>query len=183
MYRTIQVSESDGVGRITLARADKLNAITLELTQELARAAASLDRPDVKVVVLTGLGNAFSVGGDIAHFLAHRTTLHAEVMAMATAFHEGILTLQRMRAPLVVGVNGTAAGGGFSLVCGADLAIAKRSAKLAAAYTRSGSRPTVAARGSCRGSWVASGLSRFRDEPYAHGRPSLHPRHRHPRRR
>src|SRR6202000_3054508 len=95
----------------------------------------------VKVVLLTGLGKVFSVGGDIAHFIAKKATLGQEVTAMAASFHEAIQRFHDMPAPLVVGVNGTAAGGGFSLVCGADLAIAKRSAKLVCAYTKSGLPP------------------------------------------
>src|SRR5262245_9381015 len=109
-YSTIQVSESGGIGRIALSRPDKLNAIDLTACRELAQAASSLARPDVKVVVLTGVGRAFSVGGDIAHFVANKSTLHAEILAMTESFHRAILTLQRMAAPLVVGVNGLAAG-------------------------------------------------------------------------
>jgi 2-(1,2-epoxy-1,2-dihydrophenyl)acetyl-CoA isomerase len=140
-YTTIQVSESGGIGRIVLARPDKMNAIDLTTCEELAHAASSLAKPEVKVVILTGLGRAFSVGGDIAHFVAKKATLEEEILAMTTPFHAAILALQRMSAPLVVAVNGVAAGGGFSLVCGADLAIAKRSAKLVSAYTRSGLTP------------------------------------------
>ena len=50
-------------------------------------------------------------------------------------------SLHRAAAPIVVALNGMAAGGGFSLVLSANLAVAKRSAKLNSAYTRTGLTP------------------------------------------
>ena len=140
-YTTIKVSHANGIGRVALAREAQLNAIDLETTQDLADASKELADADLKVVLLTGVGKAFSVGGDIAHFIAKKATLEQEVLAMAASFHEAIARFHDMPAPLVVAVNGVAAGGGFSLVCGADLAIAKRSAKFVSAYTRSGLTP------------------------------------------
>jgi 2-(1,2-epoxy-1,2-dihydrophenyl)acetyl-CoA isomerase len=141
-YTTLEVSESGGIARLTLARPDQRNALDLTTCVELAHAAAAIEAsPTVKVLVLSGRGSAFSVGGDIAHFVKHRDDLRDELLKMTAAFHAAILSMQRMPAPLLVGVNGVAAGGGFSLVCGADLAVAKRSAKLVSAYTRSGLTP------------------------------------------
>jgi 2-(1,2-epoxy-1,2-dihydrophenyl)acetyl-CoA isomerase len=142
IYSTLEVSESAGVARIVLARPERRNAIDLRTCEELARAVAEVERsPSARVLVLTGRGEAFSVGGDIDHFVAHKAELRDEILRMTAAFHAAILGMRRLAAPVVVGVNGTAAGGGFSLVCGADLAIAKRSAKLVSAYTRSGLTP------------------------------------------
>jgi 2-(1,2-epoxy-1,2-dihydrophenyl)acetyl-CoA isomerase len=141
-YSTIEVTEDDGIARITFARPDQGNAIDLKVCEELAAATTALEKSKtIKVLVLSGRGKFFSVGGDIAHFVAKRQTLHDELLKMTSAFHTAIKAMNRIAAPLVVAANGTAAGGGFSLVCGADLAIAKRSAKFVSAYTRSGLTP------------------------------------------
>lgn len=141
-FSAIKVSTTDGVARITLARPERRNAIDLTTCEELASATSEIEKnPDAKVLILSGEGKFFSVGGDIDHFVAHKGTLHDELVKMTSAFHEAILSMHRMSAPVIVAVNGIAAGGGFSLVCGADLAIAKRSAKLVSAYTRSGLTP------------------------------------------
>src|SRR5690606_5906696 len=80
-------------------------------------------------------------GGDLNEFLRERDRIQGHVREMATWFHLAITVLNRLEAPVVCAVNGTAAGGGFSLVCMSDLAIATRSARFNLAYTRSGLTP------------------------------------------
>lgn len=139
---TITLTRTAGVARITLNRPEKLNAINGELAVALRDAALEVEKDaSVKVVVLTGAGSAFSVGGDLSEFLAHRSTIRSHIAQMAGDFHQAILAFKRMSAPLIVGVNGTAAGGGFSLALQGDLTVAKRSAKFVSAYTKSGLTP------------------------------------------
>ncbi len=66
MFETL-IAESEGpLGRITLNRPDKLNPLSTETLQELARAARYFDeRPEVKVVIVSGKGRAFSAGADL----------------------------------------------------------------------------------------------------------------------
>ena len=68
-YTTIAVSASDNRGNIFLNRPEKLNAINRDMHHDLIRAAAWFDtQPEVKVVVISGSGRAFSAGADIASF-------------------------------------------------------------------------------------------------------------------
>lgn len=141
-YSTLTITQSGGIARLTLARPARKNAIDGTMCGELAAATAALEADaSVKVVVLSGQGDAFSVGGDIADFVANKHRLHQHILDMTAAFHAALLSLHRMDAPLVVAVNGVAAGGGFSLALHADLAIARRSARFVSAYTRSGLTP------------------------------------------
>jgi 2-(1,2-epoxy-1,2-dihydrophenyl)acetyl-CoA isomerase len=138
----VEITRRGSIVRLTLARPARKNAIDLQTTEELARAARALETDDsVRVIILTGSGDAFSVGGDIDEFVAQQGRLREHLLAMTSALHAAIVSLRKAPAPLLVAVNGVAAGGGFSLVAAADLAIAKRSAQLVSAFTRSGLTP------------------------------------------
>ncbi len=141
---SIDFSINDGIARIVFDNAAGHNVVGSAFTQELARAAIACEvDPGVRVVLMTARGREFSVGGDLNEFLAESRAgrLREHVREMATWFHLAITVLNRLPAPLVCGVNGIAAGGGVSLVCMSDLAIARRSCRFNLAYTRSGLTP------------------------------------------
>ncbi|TDJ64341.1 MAG: enoyl-CoA hydratase [Proteobacteria bacterium] len=141
-FKKIDWRLADGIARITLNDPENHNTVDLRFTQEFAEAARRCEtEPRVKVVLLAAAGPVFSYGGDLNEFLANRDHIQAHVREMTAYFHHAILTLNRMRAPVIAAVNGMAAGGGFSLVCMCDMAIARRSAKFNFAYTRSGLTP------------------------------------------
>lgn len=138
----IRTATSEGIGRLTLCAAANRNALDSTFCREFADAAVELAAdPEVGVILLRAEGDYFSVGGDFKDFLAHRHDLERHVLGMASQFHVGIQRLRRAPAPVVAALNGVAAGGGFSLVLSADLIVAKRSARLISAYTRSGLTP------------------------------------------
>jgi len=140
--KKIEFEVREQVAYITLCDPASHNTVDLCFTEELHRTAIACETdPDVKLVVLGAQGSVFSFGGDLNDFMHHRETIQTHVRQMTGHFHNAILILNRMRAPVVAAVNGMAAGGGFSLVCMADMAIAKRSATFNFAYTRSGLTP------------------------------------------
>ncbi len=68
-FNTLLVDSQGARGSITLNRPDKLNALSGELLEELVAAARWFDgRPEVKVVVVSGNGRAFSAGADVTSF-------------------------------------------------------------------------------------------------------------------
>lgn len=141
-YTKIKFSIADGIARLVLADPANRNAIGLRVTQELHAAAIACEATsNLRCVLLTGEGAQFSVGGDLNEFIRERARLQVHAREMTVNFHAAILILNRLSAPLVCGVNGLAAGGGLSLVCMSDFALAKRSAKMNFAYTRSGLTP------------------------------------------
>ena len=138
----IKFAVADGVARITLANPAGYNVMDLPFCQQFGQAAIACEtNPDIKVILIEAEGNVFSMGGDINSFLANKDRVHAHILNMATQIHIGVAGLRRAAAPVICSVNGMAAGGAFSLVAGADVVIAKRSAKFNPAFTKTGLTP------------------------------------------
>jgi 2-(1,2-epoxy-1,2-dihydrophenyl)acetyl-CoA isomerase len=84
----------------------------------------------------------FCGGGDLKAFAAQSPErLPAYLKSVTFYFHEAIHRFARMRAPLVVAVNGNAGGGGMSLALSGDIVLAAESARFTMAYTRVGLTP------------------------------------------
>lgn len=131
-----------GLAKITFINPARHHAIDLQFCQELADAAIRCAaEANLKAVLISAIGEVFCVGGDIGDFVANRERINPHVLGMASLFHVAASKLHGLSAPVIAAVNGTAAGGGFSMVCASDMAIAKRSAKLNPAYTRTGLTP------------------------------------------
>lgn len=138
----VSLAIAGGIARLTFCNAARHNAVDLAFVQALAQAALDCQTdPSVRVILMRAEGAMFSVGGDIAEMVAERHRAERHVLEMASMFHLGIERLRAAPAPVIVALNGTAAGGGFSLVLGADMVVAARSARLVAAYTKSGLTP------------------------------------------
>lgn len=136
----IRLAVDDSIATITLARADKLNALDLDMLAELS---VILDRVEadsaVRVVILTGEGKAFSAGGDIAAWggmqpeqFGHRWVRHG---------HRIFDRLATLRMPVIAAMNGHALGGGLELAGAADIRIAERQAKIGLPETSLGMVP------------------------------------------
>lgn len=140
-YSTLLFEVQDHVARITLNRPDAANALNFEMGRDLMRAAiqASEDR-SVRAVILTGAGRMFCGGGDLKYF-ATRQDLPGHLKELAGNLHLAISRFVRMDAPVIVAVNGSAGGAGFSLCLFGDLVLASESAKFTLAYTRAGLSP------------------------------------------
>ena len=138
-FETLRIDVSEGIANIVLNRPESQNAINLLMTKELMEVAIFCDEdPSVRVVVLTGSGKIFSVGGDIREFVAAGSNLASLTKEMTVFLHAAVSRFARMDAPLIAAVNGVAAGGGFGLCCCADIVLAADSARFCTAYTRSG---------------------------------------------
>ena len=133
---------SEGVACLTLDRPDAANAIHLPLARELMEAAIRCDEdPTVRAVLLTGSGKMFCAGGDLRSFAEKGDELPGALKELTVYLHAATTRFARMDAPLVVAVNGTAAGAGFSLAVSGDLVLAAESAKFTMAYTAAGLSP------------------------------------------
>ena len=141
-YQHILFDVSENIGVITLNRPDDANAIHKPMVEELLDIALRCYREaDIRAVVLTGAGKMFCGGGDLKTFNSLGDDAANYVDQTATVLHHAISRFARMAAPVVMAVNGTAAGGGFSLALAGDYVIAADSAKFISAYTASGLTP------------------------------------------
>lgn len=138
-YDSLIFELTDSVGLIRLNRPDDGNAITLEMAEEMLEAANSCEQdPGVRAVVLTGSGKIFCAGGDLKAFAAQGDGLSSYLKKVVQVFHAAISRFNRMDAPVIGAINGTAAGGGLSLALATDIAIAAESAKFTVGYTKIG---------------------------------------------
>jgi 2-(1,2-epoxy-1,2-dihydrophenyl)acetyl-CoA isomerase len=141
-YNLISFEIEDGVGVIRLNRPNEGNALIPEMACELLDAANCCDEnPEVRAVVLTGNGKMFCAGGDLKAFAAQGENVSHYTKKITQSFHAAISRFNWMDAPVVGAINGTAAGGEFSLALTTDIAIAAESAKFTMAYTRAGLTP------------------------------------------
>jgi 2-(1,2-epoxy-1,2-dihydrophenyl)acetyl-CoA isomerase len=134
---------ANGVARITLNRPESSNGMNVEFLQALCETImACHGRSDVRVALISGKGKNFCAGGDV-HTFASKGEGMPDYIRVATAWLQNAVTgLLRLEAPVIVSVHGFAAGGGgFGLVCAADLVIAADTAKFLAGATRVGMAP------------------------------------------
>ncbi len=143
-YNTIKFSKENRVATIVLDRPQAANGMNLELTQELAAVAARCDADnDIKAVIVTAEGRFFSAGGDLKAMNPGDDSFDpgAYIKDVADYLHKAIAIFARMEAPVIVAVNGVAAGAGFSFALAGDMAIAAKSASFTMAYTAAGLSP------------------------------------------
>ncbi|TGX49105.1 enoyl-CoA hydratase [Sphingomonas gei] len=136
MGSPVLVEREGSIARLVLNRPDAGNAIDVGLADALARTAAEVaDDPSVRCVMLTGAGRMFCVGGDIDGFSAAGDNAGAYLQALADRVHDAVKRLASMAKPLLVVVNGPAAGAGLSLAALGDVVLAGSSAHFTAAYS------------------------------------------------
>jgi 2-(1,2-epoxy-1,2-dihydrophenyl)acetyl-CoA isomerase len=133
----------DNVGHITLDRPDAANALDLAMVTELEEVSLRCDEdPSVRAVLMTGAGKLFCGGGDLKAFAAQPPdNLPAYLKKITFYLHKAVHRFARMKAPMVVAVNGNAGGGGMSLALSGDIVLAAESARFTMAYTRVGLSP------------------------------------------
>lgn len=140
----VTFSKQERVGVITLNRPEVRNALSPDMVSELARALRDCRSPDVGAVLITGVGGAFCAGADLKDFVAQLEqggpeALSQHLRSLAEALHRDVvLAIRRLEKPVVAGINGVAAGAGFSLTLACDLRIASSGARFLMAYANIG---------------------------------------------
>jgi enoyl-CoA hydratase/carnithine racemase len=130
-YEHLLLEQQDGVLTVTLNRPDRLNAWNRAMIGEMQRLAEWLAQAsEVRVLVLTGAGRAFSAGEDVGGMQALAEASTREFRALARTVHHFFDTLEELELPVIAAINGVAAGGGLELALSCDLRIAADSARL-----------------------------------------------------
>jgi enoyl-CoA hydratase len=134
----LEVRVEHGALWLTMNRPEVLNAMSAEMSDAVAgETERAVARDDVRVVVLTGVGDAFSTGADISGSDAHER-FDERALDMANRIIRAIVSLDK---PVVAAVNGVAAGVGCSAALAADIIVAKESASFLLAFARIGLMP------------------------------------------
>jgi len=131
----------DNVAHVTLNRPQAGNALDLEMAKQLMAVSlrCEADR-GVRTVLLKGAGKSFCAGGDVKIFLAQKE-LPPYLREITSYLHLAISRFARLDAPVIAAVQGSAAGGGFSLAISCDLVLAAESATFLMAYSKIGMAP------------------------------------------
>jgi 2-(1,2-epoxy-1,2-dihydrophenyl)acetyl-CoA isomerase len=142
-YEMIAVSIEGPVGTITLNRPDKLNALTVEMVEDMASAVRLLSAAEaVRVIVITGAGKAFCSGADVG-LLRDLITRGDEATGrrLVDSLRAVAHGIREAPQPVVAAVNGVAAGGGANLALACDMRIAADSAQIGQVFMKIGLHP------------------------------------------
>lgn len=144
MSETVLLDIKDRIAWLTLNRPHKLNALSYETIDWLLELLDEIEiAPDVRVVILTGAGRAFSAGGDIPEF--SRSVGKGASTALRDFVRRGQTLTARLEAfpkPVIAAVNGLAYGGGCEITEAVHLAIASEKALFAKPEIALGMPPT-----------------------------------------
>ncbi len=135
----IRVEDLGAVRRVTMARPEKRNALTVAMYRDLARAVLEAEaRPSVRVVLLTGAGGCFTAGNDLMDFMAGPPR---DESAPVFGF---LRALSQASKPLVAAVAGPAVGIGTTLLLHCDLVYAGQSTRFQLPFVNLGLCPEAA---------------------------------------
>jgi enoyl-CoA hydratase/carnithine racemase len=139
----LEYSVADGIGTIRLNRPERKNAFTLDMADEWADilVGARTD-PDVRVLVLTGTGEAFCSGVDLdKRNDGMPATPLARKQVLSERVHRIPLAMEDLDKPVIAAINGVAVGAGLDMALMCDMRIMARSARLSEGYIRVGLVP------------------------------------------
>ena len=135
----VRLEQQDALAWLHLQRPEAYNAFTREMAGELLEHLFQLRQDEsVKVVAITGEGSVFSAGGDLKWVSAHPQGPSTAFHELATRVHLCITEIRRFLKPILAVINGTAAGGGFSLALACDFRLMAETARLKQAFTSQG---------------------------------------------
>nr|WP_314844748.1 enoyl-CoA hydratase/isomerase family protein [uncultured Microbacterium sp.] len=143
MSDAILFAVDEGMARLTLNRAQRLNAFNADLAHAWRDATAeATSRADVKAILLDASGPAFCAGGDVIE-MATSAGSGAEITALAEVINAGIRSLTDSSVPVVAAAHGTTAGGGLGILLSTDYAVVGSRSRLGSLYANIGLTPDL----------------------------------------
>ncbi len=143
-FKDLLFEKKGGVATITINRPERLNALGEGSTVEICRAAADAAAdPEVRLILITGAGDAFSAGGDFKDTFARGLEKTAQQWRsrIRTGPNELVRILTTCEKPVIARVNGVAVGGGATIALACDFRIASDRARFCFPFSRIGVTP------------------------------------------
>lgn len=142
-YKNIEFSNESGVARVWLNRPDKLNSFTDDMHRELADALSQVEQGGVRVLLISGRGRGFCAGQDLSQRQPRPGDPPVDLGETVGTFYAPLIRrLNALPLPVVVGVNGVAAGAGANLaLAGGDIVVAAESASFIQPFCKLGLVP------------------------------------------
>ncbi|MFJ7046676.1 enoyl-CoA hydratase family protein [Streptomyces sp. NPDC101112] len=139
-WRHLRCSLADGVATVTLARPDKLNALTFGAYADLRDLLAELSRErSVRALVLAGEGRGFCSGGDVDEIIGATLGMDtAQLLDFNRMTGQVVRAVRECPFPVIAAVHGVAAGAGAVLALAADFRVADPTARFSFLFTRVG---------------------------------------------
>jgi enoyl-CoA hydratase/carnithine racemase len=138
------VSTEGGIGTLTLNRPDKMNAFTQEMFREFIAGLLELDADDeVRVVIITGAGKAFTVGLDVGEASKGPSDFDKQVVPLQGTLAWTAQIMRNLKKPIICAINGAAVGAGFSIALASDIRIMAEEAKIGGPFLRVGLVPEM----------------------------------------
>lgn len=143
MSDTILVSDSGGLRTITLNRPERLNAFTTEMLEAFNAALDAASREvAVRAILITGAGRGFCAGQDLNDRAVRPGAARPDLgESLEHRYNPAVRKMRSMPKPVVVAVNGVAAGAGANLALAGDIVVAARSARFIQSFARIGLIP------------------------------------------
>ncbi len=142
----VHVERHGHVATLILDDAARKNAMTEAMGDALASAVADVKADaSVRAVVVTGAGDAFSGGGDLAMLERLRSVPFEEARVHMLSFYARYLSLLDLAVPTIAAVKGAAIGAGAVVACACDLVVVGRGAKIAFNFVSLGLHPGMGA--------------------------------------
>ncbi|MFT6556965.1 enoyl-CoA hydratase/isomerase family protein [Sneathiella sp.] len=139
-YQAISVQQDESVLILSLNKPDSLNALTFQMMDEVRDVLAMIENsPDIRALVITGSGRGFCSGQD----LKDRPKGDDIIDQIMDCYFKAFQAIRTCRVPVIMAVNGVAAGGGFSLALTGDIILAARTARFIQIFSRIGLSPDL----------------------------------------
>ena len=143
-FETVNYSLSGDVATIQMNRPEALNALSFQLSKDLAASIGQAVSDVARAVLLTGSGRAFCSGGDLREMRTMgeaQGSIEAFLDEPLKALHEVIMLIRETPVPFVAAVNGVCAGAGTNFALACDLVLAADDASFNEAFVRIGLSP------------------------------------------
>ena len=134
---------TDNVAILTFNRPKVLNAFSDEMRGAMLERLRAIETDDnVRCVVLTGTGKAFSAGGDVPNMVTLQDDNDTTTIPMRIGMASDVMqSISQLPKPVIAAVNGAAAGGGMNLALGCDMRFGSTKAFFSSAFVKIGLMP------------------------------------------